>query len=491
MEWRFVEQRDYLIVEGLTEPEYIWSGFDPIVAEIAAKGFRPLIVTYGNPVGTFAQWSAATTDCGPIDLVPLSRYGAFIRAMVERYDGDGIDDAPGSPRVPYFEIGNEPDFIRSVGRGSGENDLGSCFGGGMADDYGEMLREAYLAAKDADPSTKIIFGGVAYDRLYNEAWYFPAGPFDYDFVGDVLEHLYSSYSDGSGLPFFDLLGVHGYNDFRDNWDGPNRPLDQDILGKLKDVRDVQLKFSVSRPPSGPGPTPTPSDIDLSAQKVAITEAGISSMPSDSFTIRTENTQSWYPGQLATRAEAAGAEMVVWFSGADHKIGSCTSLYEWLATGLLRSRAVYDALQLCGPPSWGSDYAVAERYEPKPAADAAAVASAQLACATWVRQLSRTEVGCSAGQSNCAREVHLFQEGPAAHFLSAFVDRGVRIGKGNLPTPRTTILPVSAAILPGWTGTIEITDNLGNITTMVESTPGVPIDVTISEAPSYIRPIAAP
>lgn len=492
IEWRYVEVRDYLSVPELHEPEYHWTGVDPIVSDIANKGFRPIVVTYGNPTGP-AQWPAATNDCGPIDLVPLSRYGQFIRAMVERYDGDGIDDAPGSPRVPYWEIGNEPDFIRAVGQSRGEQDYGSCFGGGDADDYGEMLREAYLAAKAADPSALVVFGGVAHDRLYNQSWYSPAGPFDYHFVGDVLEHLYSTYPDGSGLPFFDLLGVHTYNDFRDNWDGPNRPFDQDILGKLKNVRDVQLRFSASRPSSGPGPTPTPSNIDLRSMPIAITEAGISSMPSDSFTVRTEGTQSWYPGQLAARTMVAGADMVVWFSATDHKTGACSNLYAWLATGLMRSRAVYDALQTCGPPTWGEDYAVVDAYEPKPAADAAKVASDQLAAATWIRQLSRTEVGCSSTQTKCGREVHIFRDdgAPAGRFLVAFVDRGVRIGQGSFALPRTATIPVSAAILSGWTGAIEITDNLGGVTTKVENGPGIPIAVTISEAPSYIRPVAPP
>ncbi len=44
--------------------------------------------------------------CAPIDP---AAYGNWARLVVERYDGDGIGDAPGSPRVDAWEIWNEPD----------------------------------------------------------------------------------------------------------------------------------------------------------------------------------------------------------------------------------------------------------------------------------------------------------------------------------------------------------------------------------------------
>ena len=54
----------------------------------------------GNPA-----W-AATSPSGPVDKAPLSELAEYLAAAVERYDGDGFQDAPGAPEVHYFELYN-------------------------------------------------------------------------------------------------------------------------------------------------------------------------------------------------------------------------------------------------------------------------------------------------------------------------------------------------------------------------------------------------
>ena len=44
-------------------------------------------------------------------LNPKNEWAVFVARMVERYDADGQDDAPGSPRVTYFSVWNEPDWM--------------------------------------------------------------------------------------------------------------------------------------------------------------------------------------------------------------------------------------------------------------------------------------------------------------------------------------------------------------------------------------------
>lgn len=68
-------------------------------------------------------------------------YIAFVHAAVERYDGDGIDDAPGLKNpVKYWQVGNEPP-------------------GGLAN-YAEFLKLTYDAIKESCSDCKVLIGGV-------------------------------------------------------------------------------------------------------------------------------------------------------------------------------------------------------------------------------------------------------------------------------------------------------------------------------------------
>lgn len=68
-------------------------------------------------------------------------YRAFVMAVVERYDGDGVDDMPDlSHPVKYWQVDNEPPH-------------------GMRD-YDELLVISYEAIKRADPEAKVVIGGV-------------------------------------------------------------------------------------------------------------------------------------------------------------------------------------------------------------------------------------------------------------------------------------------------------------------------------------------
>ena len=466
-QWRFIEPFD------TSPPNYMWGGLDSLIGGLVQRGFTPVVNVLRNP-----DW-AANTICGPVDLAPLSRYGDFIAAMVERYDGDGIDDAPGSPRVTFWEIGNEQDYdLEALGGNLNEgNGVGSCFGGDEADEYGEMLREAYLRAKAVDPSAQIMFGSLAFDRLYeppdNPRCPEPTRscPFDPDLTRNALEHLYDTYFDPgveTGWPFFDLVGIHVFNDFRNFWDGAARPIDQELIGKVKTFRDEQLQVA--------------GKFDLSDARIAVTELSLPSMPSDPWTSRSEALQAVYPGQAYLRAAAAGVEMAIWFSGEDHRYEEtgCSNRFAWLAFGLLRSQEVYDRIQAqCSPvPSWLADYEVTVPHEGKPALDAAKVASEQLACATYDRQLNFLEVG-----TNINIEAHRFQEADGAYIIGAFTDTGERLGRVGT-APVTASMTFSSFNLPDWTGTLLITDHLGNQQTYS----GTSVTVLLTQEPIYVRAV---
>jgi len=65
----------------------------------------------------------------------------WVKAMVERYDGDGIDDMPGlKTYVKYWQIANEPS--------------------NNTDGYVELVQIASKAIKEADPDAKVLMGGI-------------------------------------------------------------------------------------------------------------------------------------------------------------------------------------------------------------------------------------------------------------------------------------------------------------------------------------------
>ncbi len=73
-------------------------------------------------------------------------YADFVQGIVERYDGDGVDDAPGSPRIAVWQIWNEPNHWETWP--------------GTPAEYGLLLEAGYRAAKAADPTALVATGGL-------------------------------------------------------------------------------------------------------------------------------------------------------------------------------------------------------------------------------------------------------------------------------------------------------------------------------------------
>ncbi|NOU16426.1 MAG: T9SS type A sorting domain-containing protein [Bacteroidales bacterium] len=76
----------------------------------------------------------------PIDTV---KYIAFVKAAVERYDGDGVNDMPQlSNPILYWQVGNEPNCI-------------------VKQDFAKLQKMTYKAIKEVCPQCKILIGGTA------------------------------------------------------------------------------------------------------------------------------------------------------------------------------------------------------------------------------------------------------------------------------------------------------------------------------------------
>ena len=83
--WAGVEPQD-------TSPDhYNWTAIDASLEAASAAGLKVIVTIDGNP-----SW-AATYPGGHLDRSGVGPFVEFVGALVERYDGDGQNDAPGSP----------------------------------------------------------------------------------------------------------------------------------------------------------------------------------------------------------------------------------------------------------------------------------------------------------------------------------------------------------------------------------------------------------
>jgi hypothetical protein len=76
-----------------------------------------------------------------------SEYQEFVRAAVERYDGDGIDDGASAVRVKYWQVMNEPFFALESGQMTVEQ-------------YAELARLTEEAVHEADPAAMVVLGDM-------------------------------------------------------------------------------------------------------------------------------------------------------------------------------------------------------------------------------------------------------------------------------------------------------------------------------------------
>lgn len=136
--------------------------------------------------------------CNPSDW---SAYGEWVKAVVERYDGDGNGDMQGLKMpVKYWEVMNEPDLQYQSNLPAGETDRLNFYKQGPAE-YATLLVETSKAIRSADPEAKILIAGAAGadSRMLN-------------FYREVLKN-------NSTLIAFDIGNIHcisndrGTNDF--------------------------------------------------------------------------------------------------------------------------------------------------------------------------------------------------------------------------------------------------------------------------------------
>ncbi len=143
----------------------------------------------------------------------LEAYSRFLQRAVERYDGDGIDDAPGSPVVRYWQIHNELDF----------------FWKDTPENFAELLKVSYLAIKKANPQAQVVIGGIGGINSKK----------GYNLYASIIRHLHKI-KDRKDDRFFDVFDLHwvstaqGYIQFLNKRQGVNLG---DFLDRLRTLLD--------------------------------------------------------------------------------------------------------------------------------------------------------------------------------------------------------------------------------------------------------------
>lgn len=140
-----------------------WAAYDRLVSDDLAHGLRINAILLGRP--RFAQDGASIKGLQlPIfadgsdypepgkELNPDHLWANFVFEAVNRYKPGGVlaqqEDWPDEQGIRLWEIWNEPDY--------------SAFWQGTVSEYARLLKVAYIVAKQADPDSTVMFGGLLY-----------------------------------------------------------------------------------------------------------------------------------------------------------------------------------------------------------------------------------------------------------------------------------------------------------------------------------------
>ncbi len=308
-----------------TKGVFSWSLMDAALAQAANAGFGIIGMLLTTP--TWARvgdcTSRITRNGGSVNYwCPPANpqdFANFVAAAVERYDGDGINDAPGSPRVAAWQIWNEPNNWATWP--------------GEANEYGALLAAGYAAAKAADPTAIVATGGV------------------YVFDGgtrtggnrDGLEFLGAAFATvPTAQTSFDALAIHPY--MPDT--APDRAGLFGLVSLWGRIVNTRSWLDARRGPHVP---------------IWISELGWSTCTASSSVCKNEQDQANYLVRSHGIALALGVQHINWFQLEDKFDSPSTDL--WGNAALLRNRD--------------------QGYSRKAAASAYATLATQLGAATFI------------------------------------------------------------------------------------------------------------
>ncbi|MSP14546.1 MAG: hypothetical protein EXR62_16525 [Chloroflexi bacterium] len=374
-----------------------WPNFDAVIQRTQKDGLHVLATLQGYP-----SW-AASTPCGPIDKVPLSRYAELITKLVKRYGGNGGSESMPGLRIPikYWEIGNEPDWDRIA------HAPGLCFGGDVnangttdAYEYADMLKVVYQAIKAADPTAQVVYGSIAYD--YAEDLHFSM-----DFTDKVLERLSADPQVVANNCYFDVMGFHQFDAYRSNWDSLNRPWNQALVGKASAVRSILARYSAC------------ANKPLISTEIGL-QIGASDLPDDPIAAE---IQARHMARMFIEVQASNMLFAFWYTFGDKD----SLKYGLFPSNSLQARPAYYVLRNLS--------LLMEGYQ-------------------FERQI---DVGNANVQAFRFSQV----SNPDRKRLALWFDNGNRIKNLNPPNTFYENVIIGSNLFPDWNGRIRVTQRLAN------------------------------
>ncbi|OGF50414.1 MAG: hypothetical protein A2231_02665 [Candidatus Firestonebacteria bacterium RIFOXYA2_FULL_40_8] len=195
--------------DGIPDPSFL-SKIDGVITETVQLGLKiTCIITLNSEAGnTFLNEGTANRTA----------YINFVKTIVERYDGDGVSDCSGSPRVTMWQVGNEPNAVGGAG----------VF---LASEFAKMVSATVTAIRQSDSNALIALGGTFGTEQGGTGWE--------TYYATVLQNLETG---APGQQLFNTVDIHLYG----NAQGDYRRMVQDvnsfrtILAGYPQYRDVRI-----------------------------------------------------------------------------------------------------------------------------------------------------------------------------------------------------------------------------------------------------------
>ena len=129
--------------------QYDWASLDAAVAALQDHDVKPLLTLYSDVAWATRAETADAKNRAPADM---ATWAAFVGAVVERYDGDGLQDAPSLvDGVQLYQVANEWLYTAHERGGWAAS----------TDDLVAYINAAHDAVKAAHPSATFVLGGIA------------------------------------------------------------------------------------------------------------------------------------------------------------------------------------------------------------------------------------------------------------------------------------------------------------------------------------------
>ncbi len=260
IEWENIEQQG--------PGQFDWSAYDRVVSAAASRGLSSVGVIDYAPTWARNTACAGSFACEPADP---NAYGQFAGLVASRYKSYGVHT---------WEIWNEPNSAQYFQPGSDPAT------------YTAMLKSAYAAIKQSDPSATVLTGGLSPADTGGGSTSPP----------DFLTAIYANSGGGS----FDALGDHPYT-FPVT---ASYPSSTNAWGQLTTLHNLMASHGdgakqiwiteYGAPTGGPGPTATTNSYNVAASHVteALQSQSVSDLAAQYLTYSWLGPVFWYSYQDA-------------------------------------------------------------------------------------------------------------------------------------------------------------------------------------------------